>query len=115
MIIHFIVHAVPIANSNITVTTNPSGTQHPGTPVNIVCTVADNDNVDTSITIVRSWLGPMVLNNSADYNITGDTLRINELSTSDNERIITCMATILPGTPYVLQSSTASGNTQLSG
>ena len=75
-----------------------------------------SDDVDTSITIMRQWLGTSLLTSGSDYTITNDTLRINWLSVSrDNGRTITCLVTVIPsvGYFYVLQNS-VSGDTQLS-
>ena len=75
-----------------------------------------SDDVDTSITIMRQWLGPSLLTIGSDYTITNDTLRINQLTIArDNGRTITCLVTVIPsdGHPYVLQN-TVSGDTQLS-
>ena len=67
-----------------------------------------SDDVDTPITIMRQWLGPIPLTSGSDYTITDDTLHVNQLSvTRDNGRLITCLVTVIPSSeyPYVLQNS----------
>ena len=84
--------------------------------MDIRCNVTLSDDVDTPITIMRQWLGPSFLTSGSDYNITGDTLHINQLSVSrDNNRNITCQFSVISsvGYPYVLQNSII-GSTQLS-
>ena len=83
--------------------------------MDIRCNVALSDDVDTLVNITRQWLGPFLLTSEAGYTITGDALRINQLSVSrDDGRIITCLVTAdsSAGYPYVLQNS-ANGSTQL--
>ena len=97
-------------------TVTPNDTLYEDTAVDIRCNVTLSDDVDTPITIMRQWLGPYLLTSGFNYNITGDTLHINQLSVSrDNNRNITCLLTVVSsvGYPYVLQSS-GSGSTQLS-
>ena len=84
--------------------------------MDIRCNATLSDDVDTTITIMRQWLGPILLTVGAGYTITSDTLRINQLSVSrDNDRTITCLVTVdsSAGYPYVLQNS-VNGSTQLS-
>ena len=84
--------------------------------MDIRCNVTLSDDVDTPITIMRQWLGPSFLTSGSDYNITGDTLHINQLSVSrDNNRNITCLVTVISSDEYsyVLQNS-VNGHTQLS-
>ena len=97
-------------------TVTPNDTLYEYTSVDIRCNVTLSDDLDTPITITRQWFAPSLLSSGADYNITNDTLRINQLSVSrDNNRNITCLVTVIPsaGYPYVLQSS-VNGSTQLS-
>ena len=80
------------------------------------CNVTISEYVDTPTTIMYQWLGPSLLTTGADYNITGDTLRINRFNVMrDNGRTITCMARVLPslGQQYVLHNN-ANGTTELS-
>lgn len=103
--------AVSIAN--VTVTTPPGLMLYGGTFIDIMCNVILSDSVDTGTTIMYQWLGPALLTDGSDYTITGNTLRINRLSVSrDNGRTITCMATAMNESQYVLQS-TGSNNIQL--
>ena len=84
--------------------------------MDIRCNVTLSDDVDTSITITRQWFGPTLLTSGFNYNITGGTLRINQLSVlRDHSRTIICLVTVIPsaGYPYVLQNS-VNGSTQLS-
>ena len=110
MLSHF---AVSIAN--VTVTTTPGLTLYEATSIDITCNVILSDSVDTSTSITCQWLGgTTLLTTGSDYTITDNTctLRINELTVSrDNDRIITCMATVT-GSQYVAQN-TASNSTQL--
>ena len=97
-------------------TVTPNDTLYQDTSVDIRCNVALSDDVDTPITIMRQWFGPIPLTIGSDYTITGDTLRINQLSvTRDNGRLTTCLVTVIPSAeyPYVLQNS-INGSTQLS-
>ena len=96
-------------------TTIPDDTLYVDTFSDFMCNTTLSEYVDTPTTIMYQWLGPSLLTTGADYNITGDTLRINRFNmTRDNNRNITCMATVLPalGQQYVLQNS-ASVDTQL--
>ena len=83
--------------------------------MDIRCNVTLSDDIDTPTTIMRQFFGSSLLTNGSDYNITGDTLHINQLSVSrDNNRNITCLVTMIPsaGYTYVLQNS-VNGSTQL--
>ena len=82
----------------------------------IVCNTTISEAVNTPYTINYQWFGPSLLTNGPDYTITSDTLRINQLSIArDNNRIITCVTTVIPtpGQRYVLQNN-ASGTILLS-
>ena len=96
-------------------TTIPNDTLYVDTFSDFMCNTTLSEYVDTPTTIMYQWLGPSLLTTGADYNITGDTLRINRFNASrDNGRTITCMATVLPssGQQYVLQNN-ANISTQL--
>ena len=56
-----------------------------------------------------------ILTTGEDYNITGDTLRINQLSRSrDNGKTITCKATLIPSSKYqYVLENTVNGSVQL--
>ena len=83
----------------------------------LVCNVTISESVNTPYTIKYQWFGSSLITNGSDYTITNDTLRINQLSTArDNNRIITCVATVIPTGPgqrYVIQNN-ASESIQLS-
>ena len=86
----------------------PNDTLYVDTFSDFQCNVTINEYVDTPTTIMYQWLGPSLLTTGADYNITGDTLRINRFNMMrDNGRTITCMATVLPssGQQYVLHNN----------
>ena len=105
----------PVSISSVTVTTIPNDTLYVDTFSDFMCNATLSVYVDTPTTIMYQWLGPSLLTTGADYNITGDTLRINRFNASrDNGSTITCMATVLPsvGQQYVLQSN-ANGSIQL--
>ena len=93
-------------------TTIPNDTLYVDTFSDFQCNATLSEYVDTPTTIMYQWLGPSLLTTGADYNITGDTLRIKRFNASrDNDRNITCMATVI-GQQYVLQN-TASESVQL--
>ena len=105
----------PVSISSVTVTTIPNDTLYVDTFSDFMCNTTLSEYVDTSTTIMYQWLGPSLLTTGADYNITGDTLRINRFNASrDNGRTITCKTTVLPslGQQYVLQNN-ANISTQL--
>ena len=86
----------------------PNDTLYVDTFSDFMCNTTLSEYVDTPTTIMYQWLGPSLLRTGADYNITGDILRINRFNESrDNGRTITCMATVLPssGQQHVLQSN----------
>ena len=96
-------------------TTIPNDTLYVDTFSDFQCNVTISGYVDTPTTIMYQWLGPSLLTTGADYNISGDTLRINQFNMMrDNDRTITCMATVLPssGQQYVLHNN-ASESIQL--
>ena len=88
-------------------TTIPNDTLYVDTFSDFMCKTTLSEYVDTPTTIMYQWSG-------SDFTITGNILRINRFSTSDNGRTITCMATVLPssGQQYVLQNN-ASESIQL--
>ena len=89
-------------------TTIPNDTLYVDTFSDFMCNTTLSEYVDTPTTITYQWLGPSLLTTGADYNITGDTLRIKRFSMMrDNGRTITCMATVLPsvGQQYILQNN----------
>ena len=97
-----------VSISNVTVTIIPNDTLYVDTFSDFQCNATISEYVDTPTTIMYQWLGPSLLTTGADYNITGDTLRINRFNMMrDNGRTITCMATVLPssGQQYVLQNN----------
>ena len=96
-------------------TSIPNDTLYEDTFSDFQCNVTISEYVDTPTTIMYQWLGPSLLTTGADYNITGDALRINRFNMMrDNGRTITCMATVLPssGQQYVLHKN-ASESIQL--
>ena len=100
---------------SVTVTIIPNDTLYVDTFSDFQCNATISEYVDTPTTIMYQWLGPSLLTTGADYNITGDTLRINRFNMMrDNGRTITCMATVLPssGQQYVLHNN-ASESMQL--
>ena len=93
---------------SVTVTIIPNDTLYVDTFSDFQCNATISEYVDTPTTIMYQWLGPSLLTTGADYNITGDTLRINRFNMMrDNGRTITCMATVLPssGQQYVLKNN----------
>ena len=100
---------------SVAVTSIPNDTLYEDTFSDFQCNVTISEYVDTPTTIMYQWLGPSLLTTGADYNITGDALRINRFNMMrDNGRTITCMATVLPssGQQYVLHKN-ASESIQL--
>ena len=94
-------------------TITPNLTLYQDTSITITCNVTLSDSVDTGTTITYQWLGLTLLTVGVDYTITDNTLLINKLSVSgDNGRTITCMATAMNGSQYVVQN-TANDSTQL--
>ena len=96
-------------------TTIPNDTLYVDTFSDFMCNTTLSEYVDTPTTIMYQWLGPSLLTTGADYTVDGDTLRINRFNlTRDSDRMITCMATVLPssGQQYVLQNN-VSRSTQL--
>ena len=86
-------------------TITPNDTLYVDTFSDFQCNVTISEYVDTPTTIMYQWLGPSLLTTGADYNITGDTLRINRFNMMrDNGRTITCMATS-SGQQYVLHNN----------
>ena len=111
----FITHSPAVSIISVTVTIIPNDTLYVDTFSDFMCSATISEYVDTPTTIMYQWLGPSLLTIGADYNITGDTLRINRFNMMrDNGRTITCRATVLPasGQQYVLQDS-ASADEQL--
>ena len=97
-----------VTASNITLSTIPTAL-YEYTFIDILCNVTVSEYVDTPTTIMYQWLMELTLLTSGeDYNITGDTLRINQLTRSrDNGKTITCMATVIPSLEdqYVLANN----------
>ena len=101
-------HSPLVSIISVTVTIIPNDTLYEDTFSDFMCNTTISEYVDTPTTIMYQWLGPAQLYTGADYNITGDTLRINRFNASrDNGRTITCMATVLPssGQQYVLHNN----------
>ena len=83
-------HSPAVSISSVTVTTIPNDTLYVDTFSDFMCNTTLSEYVDTPTTIMYQWLGPSLLTTGADYNITGDTLRINRFNPSrDNGRTIT--------------------------
>ena len=105
---HMPSHA-PVSISSVTLTTMPNDTLYVDTFSDFeMCKTSLSEYVDTCTTITYQWLGQSLLRTGADYNITGDTLRIKRLNASRvNGKTITCMAIVLPssGQQYVLQNN----------
>ena len=103
-----ILHSPAVSIISVTVTIIPNDTLYVDTFSDFQCNATISEYVDTPTTITYRWLGPSLLTTGADYNITGDTLRINRFNMMrDNGRTITCMATVLPssGQQYVLHNN----------
>ena len=106
-IVTVLINNFAVSIASITVTTTPGLTLYESTPIDIMCNVMLSNSVDTSFTITYQWLGPLPITAGPD-----NTLRINQLTALDNNRNITCMATVT-GSQFVAQN-TASNSTQLS-
>ena len=91
------------------VTTNPPdvGTLVEGTYIDLVCTVAINDAVDTNVNVSIVWSrnGGSPLSNLSDYSISPvslvsdqyiSTIRIEELMMIDNGATYSCSVSIQP-------------------
>ena len=95
------------------VTTDPPhvGTLVEGTYIDLVCTVAINDAVDTNVYVNIGWSrnGGSPFMNSSDYSISPtslisdqyiSTIHIEELLTSDNGATYSCSVSIQPSSLY---------------
>ena len=72
-------HSLDLA-SNVIMSITPNGTLYDSTYADIMCSVAVGKNIDTPVTIVWEWFTTYRLDNGTDYNIAGDTLRINRIN-----------------------------------
>ena len=100
-------------SSNVTIESITNFTLYEYTFGDFVCSTTISQYVDTPITITYQWLmESTLLMTGEDYNITGDTLHINQLNKS--HKIITCKSILIPSPDYqyVLQN-TVSKNIQL--
>ena len=99
-----------VSISSVAVTIVPNDTLYEATPVDIICNVTVDDNVDTPYSITQQWLAPSLLTSGSDYNISSNFLRINRLNVSrDDNRTITCVTRVIPTLEslYVLQNITS--------
>ena len=85
----------------------PNDTLYEATPVDIICNVTVDDNVDTPYNITQQWLAPNLLTSGSDYSISSNVLRITQLNISrDDNRTITCVTRVNPSDEslHVLQN-----------
>ena len=85
----------------------PNDTLYEATPVDIICNVTVDDNVDTPYSITQQWLAPSLLTSGSDYSISSNVLHINRLDVSrDDNRTITCVTRVNPSPEslHVLQN-----------
>ena len=102
-----------VSISSVAVTIVPNDTLYEATPVDIICNVTVDDNVDTPYSITQQWLAPNLLTSGSDYSISNNVLRINRLSVSrDDNRTITCVTRVNPSPEslYVLQNIASKSN-----
>ena len=96
-----------VSISSVAVTIVPNDTLYEATPVDIICNVTVDDNVDTPYSITQQWLAPNLLTSGFDYSISSNVLHINRLNVSrDDNRTITCVTRVIPALEslYVLQN-----------
>ena len=96
-----------VSISSVAVTIVPNDTLYEATPVDIICNVTVDDNVDTPYSITQQWLAPSLLTSGSDYNIGSKVLRINQLNVyRDDNRTITCVTRVIPSPEslHVLQN-----------
>ena len=91
-----------VSISSVAVTIVPNDTLYEATPVDIICNVTVDENVDTPNNITQQWLAPSLLTSGSDYSISSNVLRIIRLNASrDDNRTITCVTRVNPS-PYSL-------------
>ena len=101
----------------VQVSTDPTnlGTLIEGTYIDLVCNSYVNDGVDTDYTVTVQWSrnGTTILNGT-DYSISPvttvsgnyiSTLRIEELSTSDDYSLFTCSVIVTPSVSTLITGS----------
>ena len=96
-----------VSISSVAVTIVPNDTLYEATPVDIICNVTVDDNVDTPYSITQQWLAPSLLTSGSSYSISSNILRINRLNVSrDDNRTITCVTRVNPSPEslHVLQN-----------
>ena len=91
-------------------TTIPNDTLYVDTFSDFMCNTTLSEYVDTPTTIMYQWLGQSLLRTGADYNITGDTLRMETGFNASGDICavpLPACATVLPssGQQYVLQNN----------